>query len=53
MEGRGARVRRQECTSATTLYRTDESMLLELFCTASGQSWDMGLVVGFVSVGFG
>lgn len=53
MEGEGTRVRRQKCTSATALYRSDKSLLLKLFCTATGQSWYMGLVVGFVSVGFG
>ena len=51
--GGGARVRRQECTSTAARYRSDKSLLFELFCTTSGQSWDMGLVVGFVSVGFG
>jgi len=51
--GGGARVRRLECTSATVLYRSDKSLLWELFCTAAVQSWDMELVVVFISVGFG
>jgi hypothetical protein len=49
--GGGARGRKQECTSAAALYRSDKSLLLELFCTATGQSWDMVLVVVFASVG--
>ena len=44
---------RQECSLATAIYGGDKSLLFELFCTGTGQSWDMELVVGFASVGFG